>query len=423
MSLSDDDTGDSSNQSVTASPSASPSAVPRKSIIPPPIVLSDKDPNAEKIISDLRKKFSGNISLSFMSVGIKISPKTTQIYQKILRALIAAKVQHFTHDAKTSNPAKFIIGGLPNFKDTEIEDIKSELSQIYGLQPLEISKILPKDKRYVFDCLYTVSFDRGKVTLADLRKIKSLNSTIIHWSHYKPQEKRPTQCYNCYLFGHGRRNCRMTVRCRICSGQHNEKDCSTPGLPKCRNCGASHTADDSSCPSLTDFTEMRAKLRGGRRLHGSTTPGMNSKSGHQRQSNRFTQRVTNKGIPPQSQAKAAVPKPPSDHRESDSLPRSGPSSAINPAAVSEDYITENFWTSRAAFSSTSSGGTSRPAQRAPKDLTTRSSESQASELFSTEELLCISTELLTGLKGCKCKYDQLQVLFNISLKYLNLNND
>ena len=58
----------------------------------------------------------------------------------------------------------------------------------------------------------------------------------------------PLQCYNCFKFGHGSRNCRAEEICPNCTAnahQHNEKDCKYPS--KCINCGEEHSARSKTC--------------------------------------------------------------------------------------------------------------------------------------------------------------------------------
>ncbi|XP_064460378.1 uncharacterized protein LOC135370528 [Ornithodoros turicata] len=58
----------------------------------------------------------------------------------------------------------------------------------------------------------------------------------------------PLQCFLCQRFGHLARNCRWPQRCKVCSGPHHVKDCTTRRQPKCANCGGPHIVSHSQCP-------------------------------------------------------------------------------------------------------------------------------------------------------------------------------
>ena len=50
---------------------------------------------------------------------------------------------------------------------------------------------------------------------------------------------RPWQYYGCQQFGHNANCCHAQLKCVVCAGRNNVKDCES-GIPKCSNCGNSH---------------------------------------------------------------------------------------------------------------------------------------------------------------------------------------
>lgn len=61
---------------------------------------------------------------------------------------------------------------------------------------------------------------------------------------------RPTQCHNCWNFGHPLKYCKEDERCSNCGltkDAEHETPCSAP--PKCRNCSGNHSATDKECPT------------------------------------------------------------------------------------------------------------------------------------------------------------------------------
>ncbi|KAF8064454.1 hypothetical protein FPV67DRAFT_1376164, partial [Lyophyllum atratum] len=57
------------------------------------------------------------------------------------------------------------------------------------------------------------------------------------------------QCSNCWGLGHHVRRCHAQVKCRICAGNHAEKDHlpTTSTTLKCANCSGEHPATDRRC--------------------------------------------------------------------------------------------------------------------------------------------------------------------------------
>ena len=71
---------------------------------------------------------------------------------------------------------------------------------------------------------------------------------------YKVKEFRQpisvTQCFNCQSFGHSVKNCRLKIKCLICSEGHSHKGCpdEETNKPKCANCKGPHVASYKGCP-------------------------------------------------------------------------------------------------------------------------------------------------------------------------------
>lgn len=65
------------------------------------------------------------------------------------------------------------------------------------------------------------------------------------------------RCYNCQRFGHMAKSCRSTRRCKICSEDHDHKECKSVLQPKCANCAGNHAASYSGCPQNKAAAQMR----------------------------------------------------------------------------------------------------------------------------------------------------------------------
>ncbi|GAB0093616.1 hypothetical protein DMENIID0001_087830 [Sergentomyia squamirostris] len=135
--LSDDDNGDNSDNAAGSNN--------LKRSLPPPIVMSYDEKRAHRIMNQLRDTFGNNVYFTNMSIGRKISCKSMKVYKKILEVFKQENIMYFSHDIKTFPPKKFIISGLDDFAEA-VHEIKRELSEVYGLHPIESPKFLPKLK-------------------------------------------------------------------------------------------------------------------------------------------------------------------------------------------------------------------------------------------------------------------------------------
>lgn len=66
-----------------------------------------------------------------------------------------------------------------------------------------------------------------------------------------------TQCFKCQRHGHIAKNCRGPIRCKVCSGSHSYKDCTSRAQPRCANCGGPHPASYGACPKKKAATLAR----------------------------------------------------------------------------------------------------------------------------------------------------------------------
>jgi hypothetical protein len=67
-----------------------------------------------------------------------------------------------------------------------------------------------------------------------------------------PYIEKAWQCYKCQRFGHNANNCTNHVRCVLCTGDHELKECKnrTDQTRKCTNCGGAHTASYGGCKQM-----------------------------------------------------------------------------------------------------------------------------------------------------------------------------
>jgi hypothetical protein len=145
-----------------------------------------------------------------------------------------------------------------------------------GLKPLQVKKMIIKNKKFKDHCTFIVYFlKKDGIKIAELREIKVLSNIRVRWEFYQNRRQGPIQCSNCMKFGHGGKNCQLDPRCIRCSEKHKSIEClliinqhsmSTrtriaDSLLKCANCGQNHTANYSKCTSRIEIIERQKKYR------------------------------------------------------------------------------------------------------------------------------------------------------------------
>lgn len=246
---------------------------------------------------------------------------------------------------------------LSGLPNVDISDVKEGLNDV-GLSPLDVVLLTNKQQyRNLYSALYLVTFSASSTKLNDLIKHKIILHTIVNWRAFIKTNKGPTLCTKCNLYGHGGKNCHLDKRCTKCGDKHDESECKSTQV-KCCNCGGNHQADFMDCPSRNNFIEMRSKF---------------SRQNKKNFANPNDRKVmfTEENFPPL----APAPRLPS------------------------------AWTSQFSL-------------RAPP--TPARTDNEQPELFNSAELIKIIKDVFAGLKNCKSKEDQIELVFTISAKYIGL---
>lgn len=138
-------------------------------------------------------------------------------------------------------------------------EVKNELISL-GLKCIDVKEVKRTYEKYV-DTLYIVHLERGSVKLHELRKnIRSLFKIIITWDYQRRIKNKTVQCRKCQMHGHGEKGCHVAILCSNCAGNHLTSECQTPNKIKCANCGKNHKSTDASCPNRIMYLEMKQKL-------------------------------------------------------------------------------------------------------------------------------------------------------------------
>lgn len=329
--------------------------------IPPITVVGAM--NFTKALQILNNAPNAHYSIKYMSIGTKILVDDIKTYENLKKSLNESNVNFFSHDLISEKFDKFVLSGIAK---VPIEDIDDSL-KLYQLEAVEIREIPQKTKRFDNEGMYVVSFKHGSVKLANLNKTK-INYTIPKWRLFQSPKNAITQCRRCQLHGHGMRNCNMSPKCVNCGLEHLSDSCNSP-IVKCANCKGEHQAVSIDCPKRKEFIEMRNRLA-------SSTNKTNKKP---------------------------TPAPRKNIVNFPNMPNS--STNVNKAADGAIADTTDFNSWSNLFK--------KNRQTPPKPA-----NNDPSNLFKPEEIGPIMVDLLTGLKACSNKEQQLIVMFEIATKYI-----
>lgn len=324
----------------------------KQSIPPITIIGASNFAGASKIVREIA---NDNYFMKYMSIGVKFLINDLDHYKTIKEKLISSKIEFYSHDINAEKYDQFILSGI-NRVDTQ--DLLAELKS-KDLEAEYITEIPINNPRFLNEGVYRIAFKRNTVNLHQLNQIR-LNHTIVKWRINK-NPKKLTQCRRCQNFGHGSRNCYVSIKCSKCGENHVASECSAD-LAKCANCGGTHLATSVDCPKRIAFLDMRQKM---------SAKNNRSKNGHTRTAPRINSPIMF----------------PELHRKSSELPTSN---MIWP------------FVNKTTFN----------------NIVSQNSQSSASTLFTPDEIKVVLPAIFQGLKKCQTKEEQLQVMFEIAAQYI-----
>ena len=222
--------------------------------------------------------------------------------------------------------------------------------------------------------LYLVYFPYKSITLRELSKIKYISNVVVNWRPYINSRNVPIQCDRCQQYGHGQKNCFQPIKCHKCSESHQSSKCmndlqkqsGNQFIPKCCLCNKSHSARDPDCPKRLEYSNMKLSQNNSSRRH----------VNHSKQKKTPTFQINSNDFP---------------------------SFKVNP---NQKY---SSWFKAEA------SNINIPNQQ-------HCIEGNIENLFSAAELIAVAKELMILLKNCKTKYEQIECIATIAIKYTSNNN-
>ncbi|XP_073818140.1 uncharacterized protein [Musca autumnalis] len=147
-----------------------------------------------------------------------------------------------------------------------IDDLKS-----YNLSPTNVIEV-PTKFSSAHDAVYKVQFLRKQFSPNHLKEVDLIRDVYVTWKKQRPKKgDRPTQCWNCLMFGHGGEHCFRQPACMICANNHHTEKCpikindKKPAVFSCFNCKnfgkerTDHSANVINCPMRAQYLEIRSR--------------------------------------------------------------------------------------------------------------------------------------------------------------------
>ncbi|XP_055381851.1 putative uncharacterized protein DDB_G0282499 [Condylostylus longicornis] len=286
------------------------------------------------MVNDLNIK---DYYIKTITLGIKIYCLSNESFKKTCDFLQSNNSEFFLHDLKSEKPFKAVIHGLDK---TDVCELKQTLINI-GLKCIEVKEITKKSKINV------------------------------------KNTKKPTQCYNCQMFGHGEKHCNVKTFCAFCSQNHKSNECPNKSSPQCANCKGAHYSTDTTCPSRSAYINILSK--------------------NKKNQNASTSRYQNKNVNMTTNYNANFPSIIKNSQQQQNAPQRQHTSTWS----NVNFINNNNLSNT---NNNISGITSNT--------------NTNNNLFSAQEINNLTNELLSKLSKCINKTEQFFVITDLVAKYL-----
>lgn len=356
---------------------------PEKKTKVPPMIVKDRNVGfLQSLLKDTIK--SAKFSLNMMKTGIRVDFSDMADYDLAKARLSNDGIEFFAYHTPATKLKKIVLKGLPR---VEISDLKSSLNE-HNVNPDEI-KLLPQRNAnvgYDEQATFILYFKPGSVTLTDLQKIRYLDHLKVTWEHFQSRRHDILpQCRRCQLFGHSSVNCGMKPRCMVCADNHPTAECPKRidrqdlkqrpaeqidrSFIKCSNCLAAglahdHTASWKGCPKRKEYSDVQHRLNSRRRPN-DPKPGV---------------RFNSSDFPAFAASSNGKQRGQPTGTRTNFVHQPGPTLQQEQPPLYSDQVRNG-------------------------------------DLFTPNELCSIWQELLFGLRGCKSKVEQINVMGSIIIKY------
>ena len=357
---------------VPAQPSSSNPPRNVRNRLPPIVIQGLKRSEIVNILQSLKIN-KNQATIWPTSHGDKVYIDNIEQYKLLRTHLATKKVQFFSHPLDEERIDKFVLYGL--HEDTRIDEINEALSNV-NIAPVKIVRMEIRKRRFDGHITFLLHFKKpDNITLQKLNKVRSIGYLKVRFQSYIYKARTPI-CPRCLNPGHGSTFCGLNPRCVRCGANHESSSCpeltTTEGqkakIPqdkvRCANCGGGHTANYVGCPKIQEYKSIQNKIR--------------------------------------KQHKPAYSQPHPIYNKASS-------SAFKPA-----NITRNF-----DISSQPSPTHQSKHHSQQHNTSWASIVSSSNEILSTAQLTNLFQEMISQIKHCRTKSEQIMALFQIVVTLIN----
>lgn len=338
----------------------------RKKKFPPFTIFGMKINDFKDHLSQVNGIEMKNVHMKLTSQGIKVFVDSDSEFKTLHKFLVDNKYEFFSHTLNEERKQKVCLYGLYDMSDAQL---KSDLNEV-GVVPTEVKRIQIKKKRYSEHCIYLLYFmKRDNIKMTDLRKIKYVANCVVKWEFYSPKSKGPTQCSRCQNYGHGSDNCYLSPKCVRCGEKHDSNLCTY--LPKIKDDKGTEVPDATKKIPLNHVRCANCRKNG----HTANFKGCEARELYLKATN------SNK-----NSRRAVSSKPVPQMNSFDHFPR------------------------------LSKNATPMPSMSWVKPPI--NSNETNNDLFSAAECIEIMNELIAKLSKCQNKQSQMNVMFEVTCKYI-----
>lgn len=227
----------------------------REKVIKPPPIFVDKVSNIQPLIKLLNEQVNDNYEIKVLrNEAIKIQPKASEAYSKIVKELEARQTEFYTFKPKKDRSFKAILKNMhPSTETSEIVEALSKLgheaTNVWNIKQRVTKNPLP---------LFIVEL-KQKENNKLIYDTKSLLHCKVSFVPPRPRRELP-QCANCQQYGHTKSYCRRSPKCIKCAGDHNSADCTRKGRSdnvKCVLCEGNHPANYKGCKVYKELQALK----------------------------------------------------------------------------------------------------------------------------------------------------------------------
>lgn len=221
--LAEDDTSDNNE----------PTTVERKS---PPIFVAGVE-TINPLIALLNNEAKDNYAIKTLHNNeVKILPKNSEVYSKIVKALAEKQTEFYTYRPKEERLFRTVLKHM--HLNTHIKDIKDSSTSL-GHEVMHVWNIKQKETNIPLPVFFIDLIPKNNNK--EIYNIKSLMNSIVEFEPPHSKNEIP-QCQRFF--------CTRSPRCVKCTGSHLTKDCTRKERNndvKCTNCNYNHPANYKGC--------------------------------------------------------------------------------------------------------------------------------------------------------------------------------